>query len=262
MVEQDPSLPPRSGRELSAAGGARESSAAPGQRSRLWLRLQPCPAPGFGCALWGCLLPVPPPVTCPPQLHCRALSCPLLGRGGVASSRSLWQLSHPPALVLAGFPCKCSAVNPCVIPSPPAPPGRAGGSLSRGGQGWGGGLGSVSDNPVGCRTRFPIPTSPSQFHQLPPTSRPRRWLQKSHFFSSLPERWRSCRRLGVPALSPLRVALCTLCPSQCGDGAQGSGGRSRARTEGVSPAPEGLPQDATPRRGVRGSLAAAHPQPR
>lgn len=127
VVEQDPSLPPRSGRELSAAGGARGSSAAPGQRSRLWLRLQPCPAPGFGCALRGCLLPVPPPESLVPHSYI-ADPCPALclAEGGVASSRSLWQLSHPPALVLAGFPCKCSAVNPCVIPSPPAPPGRAG----------------------------------------------------------------------------------------------------------------------------------------
>lgn len=69
--------PPRSGRELSAAGGARESSAAPGQRSRLWLRLQPCPAPGFGCALWGCLLPVPPPESLVPHSYI-AEPCPAL----------------------------------------------------------------------------------------------------------------------------------------------------------------------------------------
>lgn len=96
-----------SGRELSAAGGARKSSAAPGQRSRPSAALPApcCPRPGLRFAgLFA--LGSPPRVSCPPQPHCRPLFFPLPGRGGAASSGSLWQLSPPPALVLAGFPCR------------------------------------------------------------------------------------------------------------------------------------------------------------
>lgn len=138
----------------------------------------PCPGSGFVCALRGSLLPArgvaawvnpPEPPTKPPDLRA-ALQTPIPGvlcpAQGEFSSLGSFRSCLFPHRGLAGFAHRCSAVTPMSSPNPLLPPAEQG--LSEpGGRGWGGALGSVSDNPVGCRICFPIPVSPSPFPPAP-----------------------------------------------------------------------------------------------